>query len=119
MKKQICLTLGLLIMATTGIYAQSKMEQDRMAIRSLGGFYKVTFDYAETFAPDTAYKNHPKYHSSGYEWAVVEEESPKKIVIQHILVTGDTAVIKHWREDWVYEEGALVIYDKDNTWKKV
>jgi hypothetical protein len=119
MKKQICLTLGLLIMATAGIYAQSKMEQDRMAIRSLGGFYKVTFDYAETFAPDTAYKNHPKYHSSGYEWAVVEEESPKKIVIQHILVTGDTAVIKHWREDWVYEEGALVTYDKDNTWKKV
>jgi hypothetical protein len=104
MKKQLYLTLGLLTLATISLYAQSKLEQDRAAIRSLGGFYKVTFAYAETFAPDTAYKNHPQYHSWGYEWAAIEEESPKKIVIQHILVTGDSSVIKHWREDWVYEE---------------
>ncbi|WP_184548939.1 DUF6607 family protein [Mucilaginibacter sp. FT3.2] len=98
--------------------AQSKLEQDRKAILALGGFYKVTFDYGETFSPDTAYKNHPQYHASGYEWAVVEQESPKKIVIQHILVTGDTSVIKHWREDWVYEEPNLLNFDKSSTWTK-
>ena len=100
-------------------HAQLKMEQERQAIRSLGGFYKVTYDYAETFAPDTVYHFHPRYHASGYEWAVVEEESPKKIVIQHILLTGDSSVIKHWREDWVYEEANILAFDKDNTWKKI
>lgn len=113
--------LALLLAAFTGIAAkaQNKFEQDRQAIKALGGYYKVTFDYAETFAPDTAYKFHARYHSWGYEWAVVEEESPKKIVIQHLLVTGDSSVIKHWREDWVYEEPTLLNFEKDNTWKKV
>ncbi len=118
MKKQI-LFACLLILNCITAFAQSKLEQDRQAIRSLGGFYKVTFDYTETFAPDTAYRFHPKYHSWGYEWAVVEEDSPKKIVIQHLLVTGDSSVIKHWREDWVYEDNSMLAFDKDNTWKKV
>jgi len=116
--KKLTVITSLFIFLILNSFAQSKLEQDRQAIKSLGGFYKVTFDYAETFAPDTAYKFHPRYHSWGYEWAVVEEESPKKIVIQHLLVTGDSSVIKHWREDWVYEENSLLSFDKDNTWKK-
>lgn len=101
------------------VIAQSKLEQDRQAIHALAGFYKVTFNYAETFAPDTAYKFHPRYHSWGYEWAVIEEDSPKKIVIQHLLVVGDSTVIKHWREDWQYEDPTMLAFDKDNTWKKI
>ncbi|GGH11479.1 hypothetical protein GCM10007352_17750 [Mucilaginibacter phyllosphaerae] len=99
--------------------AQSKFEQDRAAIKSLAGYYKVTFNYAETFAADTAYIFHPRYHSWGYEWATILEDSPKKIAIQHLLVVGDSTVIKHWREDWVYEQPAILVYEKDNTWKKV
>jgi hypothetical protein len=107
----------LLIIALVGkATAQSKFEQDKAAIKALAGYYKVTFNYAETFAPDTAYKYHPRYNSWGYEWAIVAEDSPKKIVIQHLLVVGDSAVIKHWREDWVYEETNLLAFDKDNTW---
>jgi hypothetical protein len=101
------------------VSAQSKFEQDRQAIKSLAGYYKVTFNYAETFAPDTAYKFHPRYNSWGYEWAIVVEDSPKKIAIQHLLVVGDSMVIKHWREDWVYEQPTILAYEKDNTWKKV
>jgi hypothetical protein len=101
------------------VSAQSKFEQDRQAIKSLAGYYKVTFNYAETFAPDTAYKFHPRYSSWGYEWAIVVEDSPKKIAIQHLLVVGDSMVIKHWREDWVYEQPTILSYEKDNTWKKV
>jgi len=104
---------------TLSAFSQSKLDQDRAAIKSLAGYYKVTFNYAETFAPDTAYKFHPRYKSWGYEWAVVVEDSPKKIVIQHLLVVGDSTVIKHWREDWVYEQPNILAYDKDNTWKKV
>lgn len=111
----------LLFVQFTGmaVIAQSKLEQDRQAIRALAGFYKVTFNYAETFAADTAYKFHPRYNSWGYEWAVIEEDSPKKIVIQHLLVVGDSTVIKHWREDWQYEEPTMLAFDKDNTWKKI
>jgi hypothetical protein len=101
-----------------GIMAQSKLEQDRQAIRALAGFYKVTFNYAETFAPDTNYKFHPRYNSWGNEWAVIVEDSPKKIVIQHLLAITDSMVIKHWREDWVYEPISYLTYDKDNVWKK-
>ncbi|SEO75954.1 hypothetical protein SAMN05192574_11281 [Mucilaginibacter gossypiicola] len=116
--KKIFFLVALLSTVQANVKAQSKLDQDRVAIRALGGFYKVTFDYAETFSPDTAYHNHPQYHSWGYEWAAVEEDSPKKIVIQHLLVVGDSAVIKHWREDWVYEEPALLNFDQNSTWKK-
>jgi len=116
--KKIFFLVALLITVQANVKAQSKLDQDRVAIRTLGGFYKVTFDYAETFSPDTAYHNHPQYHSWGYEWAAVEEDSPKKIVIQHLLVVGDSAVIKHWREDWVYEEPTLLNFDQNSTWKK-
>ncbi|WP_121808858.1 DUF6607 family protein [Mucilaginibacter kameinonensis] len=116
--KKVLYLLILLSAVQISVKAQSKLDQDRAAIRSLGGFYKVTFDYAETFSPDTAYRNHPQYHSWGFEWAAVEEDSPKKIVIQHLLVVGDSTVIKHWREDWVYEEPTLLNFDQSNTWKK-
>jgi hypothetical protein len=33
----------------------SKLEQDKAAIKSMVGIYKVTFDFAETFSPDTNY----------------------------------------------------------------
>ncbi|NCD69447.1 DUF6607 family protein [Mucilaginibacter agri] len=117
MKKLLLLFIAAVF--TGSVNAQSKFEQDRKAIEALAGFYKVTFNYAETFAPDTAYKFHPRYNSWGYEWAVIAEDSPKKIVIQHLLVVGDSTVIKHWREDWVYEDQTLLSFDHDNTWKKV
>lgn len=112
--------IALLVIALTVVAnAQSKLEQDRAAIKGLAGFYKVTFDYAETFAPSTAYKYHDRYSADASEWALITEDSPKKIVIQHLLVIGDSSVIKHWREDWVYEETEMLAYDKDNAWKLV
>jgi hypothetical protein len=101
------------------VSAQSKFEQDRQAIKSLAGYYKVTFNYAETFSPDTAYTYHPRYQSWGYEWATIVEDSPKKISIQHLLAVDDSTVIKHWREDWVYEQPTILAFEKDNTWRKV
>jgi len=118
MKKIFYLTL-LLVTAQGLAKAQSKLEEDRKAILALGGCYKVTFNYAETFTQDTSYKFYPQYHASGYEMAVVEQDSPNKIIIQHLLLTGDSSIIKHWREDWVYEAPDMLVYDKDNVWKNV
>ncbi|WP_199137691.1 DUF6607 family protein [Pedobacter sp. ASV12] len=109
-----------LVLPVLGAVAQSKMDQDREAIKSLAGFYKVTFNYAETFSPDDDYKFHERHRSSAKEWAVILEDSPKKIVIQHLLVMrGDSMIIKHWREDWTYEDPQILVYDKNDTWKKV
>lgn len=100
--------------------AQDKIDQDRAAIRALAGHYKVTFNYAETFSPDDEYKYHERHRSSAKELALILEDSPKKIVIQHLLVMrGDSMIIKHWREDWTYEDPEILTYDKNDTWKKV
>lgn len=117
--KKLTFILALACLGTSSM-AQNKLDQDREAIKSLAGFYKVTFNYAETFSPDDDYKFHERHRSSAKEIAIILEDSPKKIVIQHLLVMrGDSMIIKHWREDWTYEDPLLFTYDKDNAWKKV
>ncbi|MFA6278388.1 MAG: DUF6607 family protein [Pedobacter sp.] len=117
--KKINLLLALFMIALH-VNAQTKFDQDREAIKALAGFYKVTFNYTETFSPDDDYKFHEKHRSSAKEWALILEDSPKKIVIQHLLVMrGDSMIIKHWREDWTYEDTQILAYDKNDTWKKV
>jgi hypothetical protein len=37
-------------------------------------------------------------------------------VIQHLLVVRDSMVIKHWRQDWVYEGRRYFSYDHDQEW---
>ncbi len=119
MMKKLALLLAVLL-GTPTLYAQNKLDQDRETIKSLAGFYKVTFNYAETFSPDDDYKFHERHRSSAKEIAIILEDSPKKIVIQHLLVMrGDSMIIKHWREDWTYEDPEILKYDKDNAWKKV
>lgn len=68
-----------LICAALSVAAQNKLEQDRNAIKSLAGFYKVTFNYAETFSPDDDYKFHDRHRSSAKEIAIIVEDSPKKL----------------------------------------
>ncbi len=107
----------LFIACTTQVCAQPKQEQD--AIKSLCGCYEVDFRYAETFAPDTAYKFHPRYHTGGLEWVVAEESGEHKMILQHLLVADDDFVIKHWREDWEFEQNNQWQFVHDAHWKKV
>lgn len=44
---------------------------------------------------------------------------PGKIVIQHLLVVGDTMVIKHWREDWLFQNISLLAFDQNAAWKRI
>lgn len=96
--------------------AQSKKKQDIKAIKSMCGCYEVAFNFAETFAPDKEYEFHANYRSGALEYVFPIEETKDKIVLQHLLVIGDTMIIKHWRQDWVYENTDLYTYDKDNSW---
>ncbi|CCH51240.1 hypothetical protein BN8_00156 [Fibrisoma limi BUZ 3] len=97
----------------------SPPAQDLAAIKGQCGCHDVDFVYAETFAPEKTYTFKDRYRAKGTEWVFVDEERPGKIVIQHLLVVGDTMVIKHWREDWLFENTSLLKFDQNATWKRV
>src|SRR6218665_1226257 len=98
--------------------ANAKIEQDKASIKGLCGIYKVTFDFAETFSPDTAYKFHNRYHEAGIEYVFLVEETDKKIALQHLLIVNDSIIVKHWRQDWVYENTQVYGYYKNDEWIK-
>lgn len=112
------------VFLTAGVFAQGmseseKLKMDREAIKGMEGCYKVTFEFAETFSPDTSYEYHDRTFSWGIEYAFIIEETEDKISLQHLLIVNDTMIIKHWRQDWVYEEQDLLSYHKDGEWKKI
>ena len=97
--------------------AQKSKKADIEAIKEMCGCFKVRFNFAETFAPDKDYQYHDNYYSGGLEYAIPVEISKDKVVIQHLLVINDSTVIKHWRQDWLYENTALYTFHKNSTWQ--
>lgn len=89
---------------------------DKKAIKSMLGCYDVEFKYTETFAPEVDYEQAYDYTSAAFEWAELVEEMEDKIVIQHLLIINDSTIIKHWRQDWIYEAESEFRYNKDNEW---
>ena len=88
-------------------------------INNLCGCFNVEFKYAETFSPDTSYKFHERETiNGGLELVFPVEASDKKIVLQHLLVITDKVIIKHWREDWTYENPIIWKYQGNKTWTK-
>ncbi|TRX58428.1 hypothetical protein FNH22_13870 [Fulvivirga sp. M361] len=107
----------MLCLAAFTSQAQKKKKQDIEAIKAMCGCYEVKFNFAETFATAKDYTFHDNYRSGALEYVFPVEETKDKIALQHLLVIGDTMIIKHWRQDWVYENTDLYVYDKDNSWK--
>lgn len=111
------LTLGLLLIGMSAFTAQTKLQQDAEAIKAMSGCYKVTFNFAETFSPDSAYVKHDNYSSWAYELVKVIEDEPKHISLQHLLIVNedqDPMVIKHWRQDWDYENTQFYMFHQYN-----
>ncbi|GIM58072.1 DUF6607 family protein [Capnocytophaga canimorsus] len=101
------------------VKAQNK--KDIEAIKSMCGCYEVTFRYAETFqyGADSTYVPSKSSRSKALEWVELIEDNKKKLVLQHLLVVGKRDkqhVIKHWRQDWIYQNTDLLKYTKDNEW---
>lgn len=112
----LCWFVGIIITAHA---QQSPNPLDITAIKGQCGCHDVEFVYAETFAPDKNYTFKDRYRAKGTEWVFVDEEQPGKLVIQHLLVANDTMVIKHWREDWLFQSASLLRFDQNATWKRV
>ena len=86
------------------------------------GCFEVSFNFSETiklnnredYTPSDDYQTAPVY-----ELAIPIKKNKNEISIQHILQVGDEnfrSIVKHWRQDWIYQNKDLYLYDKDNNW---
>ncbi|MFC5194348.1 DUF6607 family protein [Bizionia hallyeonensis] len=122
--KQVALTTLLLVALSTQIHAQSKLQQDQKAIKNMCGCYEVNFNFAETFeySGDLTYMPSATKHDKGIEWVELVQDDADKIVMQHLLIVGSKErpyIVKHWRQDWEFENTNLYVYDHDNKWNFV
>lgn len=122
MKQFLTLTSLLLSLFVQNSYSQGNLTKDRNAIKSMCGCFRVGFNFAETFSytNDSTYTPSKVKHDTALEWVELVEDGEQKLVLQHILITGNPAkpmIIKHWRQDWIYENTDFYVYDKDNHWK--
>lgn len=127
----------------------AQFELDRQAILAMAGNFEVDFNFRETIAVRPGYQLSEAYQSGGVEWVTVLEDVGERIVLQHVLVacstpeeidTNDNTYdeniskqsptpelnidencfpIKHWRQDWVYQDTSMTEYRGDNRWATV
>jgi len=96
--------------------AQAQRDKDRLAILAMQGEYRVDFHFQETVPLKAGYEQKDNKNSGGYEVVFVVEDTPDSIVLQHLLVMPGGHVIKHWRQDWVYEAKERFEFAADQTW---
>lgn len=99
---------------------QAAFEADRQTILAMAGDFKVTFDMQESTAWMAGYTPLERKVSGGYESVRVIEDTGTKIVLQHLLVTGDQAspyIVKHWRQDWHYAPEKILTFTGGDTWE--
>lgn len=99
--------------------ADAKFQRDRQAILSQAGQFRVRFDMRETVPFVDGYEPLDEKLSGGNEIVRVVYDDGTRISLQHILVMdheGQTFVIKHWRQDWVYEPESVLTYAGPNQW---
>ena len=108
----------MLIFSISSVKAQKK--QDIEAIKEMCGCFEIDFKFSETFqySNDSNYSKSKNYNSKALEYAKLIKDEKGHISIQHLLVMGDY-VIKHWRQDWIYQNKDLLKYDGNNNWKYI
>ena len=92
-------------------------DADRKAILAMLGEYEVDFDFEETVVLKAGYEREPAEHSGADEVVILVEDSGERIVLQHLLVSKDGHVTKHWRQDWHYEASERFEFSEDQTWR--
>jgi hypothetical protein len=111
----------LLIIVSFSAFAQNKKEKDLASIRAMCGCFEVNFNFAETFSysKDSTYQASKNKYDKALEWVQLVDSNEDFVSMQHLLIVGDVLnpyVIKHWRQDWMYENTDSFPYAMDNTW---
>ena len=112
------------ILVAINLNAQSKLKKDIASIKQMCGCFEITFEFSETFiySKDSLYQPSKNKTDRGLEWAQLVVDEKDRITIQHILQVGDSSdpyIVKHWRQDWLYQNQEFYHYDGDNNWKYV
>jgi len=93
--------------------------RDRQSILAMQGEYTVDFAFDETVLLQPGYERQAAMRSGGDETVIVVEDTPHRIVLQHILVDAKSGhVTKHWRQDWIYEAPQRFEFSADQTWTR-
>ena len=119
LKLQFLLTSISLILLTGLLEASEKFQKDREAILAMAGEYEVDFQFMETVAIDQSYELKKPYLEDAAEVVFVVEDSPKRIVLQHVLwVESYDRVVKHWKQEWKYEDPLMYEFVGNLTWQR-
>ncbi|WP_225037246.1 DUF6607 family protein [Winogradskyella sp. SM1960] len=113
--------LAFILAFTLYSHAQDKKAQDQQAIKDMCGCFEVTFNFSETFnhSNDSLYRPSETKVDKGLEYAVAIVDEDDKISIQHLLQVGrpdSPHIVKHWRQDWLFENTDFYMYNGDNEW---
>lgn len=113
--------LATVLLAGISLNAQSKNKKDQNAIKEMCGCFEVTFNFTETFeySADSLYRASEDKIATAIEWAGLVVDEKNKISIQHLLQLGNPAsphIVKHWRQDWVYENNDFYMFNGDKEW---
>jgi hypothetical protein len=97
------------------------MQRDQRAILAMVGSYDIEFDFAETEVLAPGYQKHPAHKSYATELVIPIENTPGRVSLQHILQLGESSnatIVKHWRQDWVFEDPEIFEFRGRETWEK-
>ena len=110
------LSILILILFSTNLFSQKNQDID--AIKNMCGCFEVEFKFAETFnySNDPSYVGSKNYKAKALELALLIKDEKNHLSIQHILVT-EKSIIKHWRQDWIYQNTDLYSYSTNNRWE--
>ena len=107
------------VTASMDAQEQAKFERDRQSILAQAGQFRVHFDMRENVSFSADYDPLEGKLSGGAEIVRLVHDHGDRISLQHILVMehgGQAIVVKHWRQDWVYQPRSVVAYVGPNTW---
>ena len=115
--RTLALSMGLFAAAASPA-ALAESSRDHASILAMQGEYIVDFAFDETVLLQPNYERQAAMRSGGNEVVIVVQDTPEKIVLQHILVDEKSGhATKHWRQDWTYEAPTRFEFSADQTWQ--
>ena len=120
MRKLNIYNLIIILLLVSPIIINAQKKQDIEAIKQMCGCFEIDFKFSETFqySNDSNYSKSKNYNAKALEYAKLIKDEKGHISIQHLLVMGDY-IIKHWRQDWIFQNKDLLKYDGNNNWKYI